>query len=808
MRRGLPLCPRISSSLAAFELRNICSEIMTKKAKSNTNFSRPFSKLAAYQRKITPQSPLATRNKFEILAQSKTKEEENGKAVNNSFETFVQLHTKRIKEISGIQSQSQKDGWQTVRKRKSRTSTRQKLEVRKRKTSIQQSFNYQSKNAANLKPNPRSRPKENTVQMELLKQPRWISAVNAIPLGKWSGNPPTNPKVPMKQPMEGKKQPTINESRKSLYIPPHRKTEQQMDRGRNKPDLNQNANDKQTNGEEIIISNPYNERRWKDCEDKGIYVYWNGPPRKRSRLVRKISMIWDGKVSTLNPFADKFWFILCRTKQNKEEIMRFDTLFYKGHHIKLFKWQPNFHKNLIGNLETIKWMECKEIPSELMEEITINKICNSIGNVIGFEDNPNKVSRIRVLVKSEHNQVINRKIITNRSIYKLKFEEYTGEIQKIVDANLIKLQITNNIKDLIKSKRDAGKTTKREEMDIAIKLTAQKEEICGITNEEIGDKYKEAEIEEQISYQHSLNKIKNCMDCQKEEEFIKEMELNIIKVNQLQHEILLIQNDLVDQSLLAEQSHKEHKGKEILVTESVDKLETSAKKVQVKNLEEQLIHTESIKHNLKNQKSENREEQNLETMQESVKPISDIGNEVDIPPADSAQWSNITIRKKGKKKSYKFWKTPSNGKDMFASDKEDNGSVCKANPSSKDINLRLGYEKQNTPTNPESNKGNELETEEDQQISKLLITEIIAEEQQEGEVSSIVEKILDEQNLDKLGIAMNQEGLITPICGKTKQKRGRKSLKELREAAGQVKDQIKIVDILNNGKGKCLPKEQ
>ena len=55
---------------------------------------------------------------------------------------------------------------------------------------------------------------------------------------------------------------------------------------------------------------------------------------------------------------------------------------------------------------------------------------------------------------------------------------------------------------------------------------------------------------------------------------------------------------------------------------------------------------------------------------------------------------------------------------------------------------------------------------------------------------------------------MNQEGLTTPICGKTKQKRGRKSLKELREAAGQVKDQTKISDILYNGKGKFLPKEQ
>jgi len=93
--------------------------------------------------------------------------------------------------------------------------------------------------------------------------------------------------------------------------------------------------------------------------------------------------------------------------------MKFDTLFYKGNHIKLLKWQPNFNKNHIESLEMIKWMECKEIPSELMEEITINKICNSLGNVIGLEDNPNKVNRIRVLIKSEHNQTINRKIIMN-----------------------------------------------------------------------------------------------------------------------------------------------------------------------------------------------------------------------------------------------------------------------------------------------------------------------------------------------------------------------------------------------------------
>ena len=277
---------------------------------------------------------------------------------------------------------------------------------------------------------------------------------------------------------------------------------------------------------------------------------------------------------------------------------------------------------------------------------------------------------------------------------------------------------------------------------------------------------------------------------------------------------MLTQNDLIDQSLLAKESHKIHKGKEILATESKGKSSTSANQVQVKNLEAELIHIGSIELKLKNQRPKSREEQDLEILQEKTNPNNDIGHEVTIPPADSVQWSNITIRKKGKKKSYKFWKTPSNGKDMFASDREDNGPVIKLIPSSEGIETMWGSENLNTPTNADGNKGNEeikctqTGTEEDQQISKLLITEIISEDQQEGEVSSIAEKVLDEQNLDKLGIAMNQEGLTTPICGKTKQKRGRKSLKELREAAGQVKDQTKISDILYNGKGKFLPKEQ
>ena len=62
--------------------------------------------------------------------------------------------------------------------------------------------------------------------------------------------------------------------------------------------------------------------------------------------------------------------------------------------------------------------------------------------------------------------------------------------------------------------------------------------------------------------------------------------------------------------------------------------------------------------------------------------------------------------------------------------------------------------------------------------------------------------------MENLGIEMNWEGIKTPIYGKPKQKRGQKSLKELREVARQVKEQTKIIKILQGGKGKNLFKEQ
>ena len=88
------------------------------------------------------------------------------------------------------------------------------------------------------------------------------------------------------------------------------------------------------------------------------------------------------------------------------------------------------------------------------------------------------------------------------------------------------------------------------------------------------------------------------------------------------------------------------------------------------------------------------------------------------------------------------------------------------------------------------------------------ILQELESEDNEGKVENKSDVVLDVQkNIDQLGIQMNQEGLDSSKCGKEKAKRGRKYLKELREVDDQDREQQKIDQIFNNGKGKCLPKE-
>ncbi|GLJ27387.1 hypothetical protein SUGI_0537500 [Cryptomeria japonica] len=81
----------------------------------------------------------------------------------------------------------------------------------------------------------------------------------------------------------------------------------------------------------------------------------------------------------------------------------------------------------------------------------------------------------------------------------------------------------------------------------------------------------------------------------------------------------------------------------------------------------------------------------------------------------------------------------------------------------------------------------------------------ILEEEANGKFSRQQKYI---SNKGKLGLEFNCPDKVTPECGKSANKRGRKSLNELRELAGSAKNQAKITSLLNIGKGKGLPQDK
>ena len=649
--------------------------------------NHPKFRFHALQQKTGSQPPLTTHNKYDALSQYSHAQTYFRDENKNKFESLVWQHNERNKEIQHNQSHNKEDGWQTARKKKKRP---QFWHNRNEKGGeIQQQKSYYSK--TRYAREPKFNPNPNLIKPE---KPRVVSEANSIPLGriKEIGSKIKSPLAPKKQNYERISRIGTPSKGKEVYIPPHRKREQialkhNME-NHPKPCIKENN----SIGEEIIISNAFSERRWKDCENKGIYMYWNGPSKKRARLERIILKIWGDKVSSINFFAEKFWFILCQNPQDKKEILKTDFVFYKGHHVKFLPWHPNFNKDHIKKSESIIWMESIEVPSELMEEITIKKISNSLGFVIGFAENIYKSNTIRVLVKTNQTQSINRKVITNRSIYNLTFKEFSGDINKIIDLNLAKSDIKDNIKNL---KKRTGKTYAREEKEIRELprtkdySTNKKEENISmesrtVNREEITDTGKDTEDimepgwKEDINYQHSLIKFKKCKECLLEKEVIEEMDQNILKLKKVMHEALLIQNDLIDQSLLAEELHMEHKGKKIKISEIGESSgnDENHTEDQRKDKELNIVRQEE-------KQIEKKDEQTSEILQEIQK--ENIEQDTIIPSADSAQWSNITIRKKGGKKRYKFWQTPNNGQDMFAPESKITDKDTREPPLSSDI---------------------------------------------------------------------------------------------------------------------------
>ena len=100
------------------------------------------------------------------------------------------------------------------------------------------------------------------------------------------------------------------------------------------------------------------------------------------------------------------------------------------------------------------------------------------------------------MVKRNQNHYVNRKIITNRFIYNLTFKEYAGDINKIIDPNLSKSYIKNNIKDhIILKKRTGKKSVRKEEEIIGTKSSREslvEEKAANITEKSIPESREES----------------------------------------------------------------------------------------------------------------------------------------------------------------------------------------------------------------------------------------------------------------------------------------------------------------------------
>ena len=107
----------------------------------------------------------------------------------------------------------------------------------------------------------------------------------------------------------------------------------------------------------------------------------------------------------------------------------------------------------------------------------------------------------------------------------------------------------------------------------------------------------------------------------------------------------------------------------------------------------------------------------------------------------------------------------------------------------------------------DSTMGNGVEEDSQAEIIDKIINELEAENTEGKSNHKNKNDFRPEQATETLGIQQNQDSLSSPNFGKSKGKRGRKSLKDLREAEGLSREQQKIDQLFNAGKGKFLPKE-
>lgn len=155
------------------------------------------------------------------------------------------------------------------------------------------------------------------------------------------------------------------------YIPPHCKRYI----GNFDKNLRKYLDQKVINLEEkiIIISNQFSEKKWKECQEFGIFAYWNDPTLEFINLTKWLKDRCLEQVS-ISHFTDRIAYLQFLTEATKKEFLQLSECFFKGYVIKFLEWSLdckeegfNFSIPTWVTLQSVPWNLCIRKSSRNLE---------------------------------------------------------------------------------------------------------------------------------------------------------------------------------------------------------------------------------------------------------------------------------------------------------------------------------------------------------------------------------------------------------------------------------------------------------
>ena len=641
----------------------------------------------------------------------------------------------------------------------------------------------------------------------------------------------TQPGFNIKVPVTLSREKTLSKLPQSVYIPPHR-------RNSGKPLQEIISNEASTEEDFLIISNQISEESWQECSEVGIFAYWNGPSKELPNVTEWFEEFCGDQVS-ISQHSDRLIYVLCKNTDIKTELLKNPDCFFNGFVIKFFDWLPNCcEENLDFRIPI--WFSINPLPPELKDIRIIKKIGKSLGKLIGMDNSFDRSNHIKLLIECDLKKTELRplKVITNRSIYKIETKRYEGgitEIIKLDDDREDDFEMRHNSSDLTEVypyifhnrvmdyearnyyKKKVSENSNQEILEKRVqKASAPKNK----DEENLGTEFGAVDLQTGNSYRlqsiivddkkhkrkHDKRKRKKKEPKQKENSEDRSLVNDVPK--SLEPEVTS------NEQMLDNDKAKSH----LRFTSPVkSSLKTDFSKKLTKFWKTPSPRKEIL------EKNRNEIVEEINSVNDSIEFFQNFLNR-DIPDSEERNYDELD-----KIDMEKIENLTEELIQVFDFNNIDNTSLAQKEELVKKV-LQLGgkeYTKEDLRRDilalegnntfrsdtvyPEEYSKQYLEGEEfskQQRVSEFIMQEVIDEEGNDQGWCQADTDINVSFGKEQLGLARNQEGFKYPNFGQKKSKRGRKSLKELRELDGKAREQQKINQIFNAGKGKGLPREE